>query len=186
MRTSVQRWLLVMVSAIAGVFSGLLSTPSSALFPSDSQAGPSDVEPTTTPEPSDTATEIPSDPTPTKTATKTADPKPTKTKTQAAPSAVAGDMKDGTYTGGSFSAGSYGTVKVKITVSGGQITNVTTPSLPSRDRESQRINDQAGPYLTDQAIGVKSASDIAGVTGATYTTSAFKKSLQDAINKAKK
>lgn len=186
MRTSVQRWLLVMVSAIAGVVSVLMSTPSSALFPSDAQAGPDN---TPAPSTTESATAEPT-PTPAKT---TAAPKPSKTKTakpqatktEASPSAVAGEMKDGSYTGGSFSAGSYGTVKVKITVSGGQITKVETPSLPSRDRESQRINDQAGPYLRDQALAAQSVN-IAGVGGASYTTSAFKKSLQDAINKSKK
>lgn len=187
MRTSVQRWLLVSFSAVAGILAVLLTTPANALFPADKSA---DQEPTptpsatnsTTPEPQASATKS-STPTPSKTKTKTSSPKPTKS--EVAPTAVAGDMKDGSYTGGSFSAGSYGTVKVTITVSGGQITKVETPSLPSRDRESQRINDQAGPYLRDQALQAQSAN-IAGVGGASYTTMAFKKSLQDAINKSKK
>lgn len=187
MRTSVQRWLLVSMSAIAGIFAVLLTTPASALFPSDSTA---EAEPTPTPTASDSSTPEPQatatkSSTPSATKTKTKSPKPQATKTEAAPSAIAGDMKDGAYTGGSFSAGSYGTVKVKITVSGGQITKVETPSLPSRDRESQRINEQAGPYLRDQALQAQS-TNIAGVGGASYTTQAFKKSLQDAINKSKK
>ena len=190
MRTSVQRWLLVLASAFAGIFSVLMTTPSSALFPSDASAGPdSSAGPNSQPTPKATKTSDPSaQPAPTKTQStpkKTKTAKPQATKTEAAPSAVAGDMKDGTYTGGSFSAGSYGTVKVKITVAGGQITKVETPSLPSRDRESQRINDQAGPYLREQALAAQSVN-IAGVGGASYTTSAFKKSLQDAINKSKK
>jgi uncharacterized protein with FMN-binding domain len=141
-------------------------------------------KPTKTKSPAAASTDLATEPAATKTPKASKSPKATKT--EAAPSAVAGNMKDGTFTGGSFSAGSYGKVKVKITVVGGVITKVSTPSLPSNDRESQRINDQAGPWLRGQALGVASASDVAGVSGASYTTSAFKKSLQDAINKAKK
>lgn len=182
MRTSVQRWLLVLMSGIAGVVS-VMTSGGWALATAPAA--------TAEPEPTPSASESDSTPAPTKTATKTAAAKPAATKTkatktQAAPSAVAGDMKDGTFTGGSFAAGSYGNVKVQITVAGGVITKVTTPKLPSNDSESRQINDQAGPWLRGQALGVSSAADIAGVGGASYTTSAFKKSLQDAINKAKK
>lgn len=185
-RTSVQRWLLVLLSGVAGVVSVMTSGGwALATAPTAAAADPEPTDTATEPAPTSTKSATPT----TKATTASAKPKATKTKstkTQAAPSAVAGDMKDGTYTGGSFSAGSYGTVKVQITVAGGQITKVSTPKLPGNDRESQRINDQAGPWLRDQAIGVSSAAEVAGVGGASYTTSAFKKSLQDAINKAKK
>lgn len=186
MRSSLQRWLVVLISGVTSLGSMLLSPMlMSASAGQDETPTPTKTEPvtekTSTPAPKATETKTTS---PSPKETKSSSPKPTKS--EAAPSAVAGAMKDGTFTGGKFSAGSFGTVKVTITVSGGKITKVSTPSLPSRDRESQRINQQAGPYLRDQAIGVKSAADIAGVTGASYTTSAFKKSLQDAINKSKK
>ena len=184
MRSSVQRWLVVLVSGATSLVSMVLAQ---VLAPAANAASNQDTGPSTsaTPTPAATATTPAPKPTqPVPQATKTKRPKPAKS--EPAPTAVAGAMKDGTYSGGSFSAGSFGTVKVTITVAGGQITKVSTPSLPSRDRESQRINQQAGPYLRDQAIGVKSAADIAGVTGASYTTSAFRKSLQDAINKSKK
>lgn len=187
MRSSVQRWLVVLVSGATSLVSMVMAQGLASSATAAPKQDPAPAKSATT-TPSAAATQATKPATkatkPAPQATKTKSPKPTKS--EAAPSAVAGAMKDGTYTGGSFSAGSFGTVKVTITVSGGQITKVSTPSLPGRDRESQRINQQAGPYLRDQAIGVKSASDIAGVTGASYTTSAFRKSLQDAINKSKK
>ena len=184
MRSSVQRWLVVLVSGATSLVSMVMAQ---VLAPAANAAPKQDSVPSKSATPTTSAAASKPAPKPTQPvpqATKTKRPKPAKS--EPAPTAVAGAMKDGSYTGGSFSAGSFGTVKVTITVSGGQITKVSTPSLPSRDRESQRINQQAGPYLRDQAIGVKSAADIAGVTGASYTTSAFRKSLQDAINKSKK
>lgn len=77
----------------------------------------------------------------------------------------------------------YGSVQVQIQVTNGKLTDVGFLRLPDKDGESRQIGQQAAPWLRDQAIKAKGAN-IAGVSGATYTTRAFIKSLQSALAKA--
>ncbi len=135
-------------------------TPSSA---SPSAPAPSSFQPVTeTPAqvaaPSQPQTNAPAPPAPA--------PAPTPAKT--ASRTVTGD----TYTI------PWGDVTAAITVQNGKITDVTMPDVPYSP-PSQYAKD----VLINQAIAAGSAN-IQGVSGATYTSLAFKRSLESAIAKA--
>jgi uncharacterized protein with FMN-binding domain len=90
--------------------------------------------------------------------------------------------KDGTYTG-TVADAFYGNVQVQATIAGGKITTVKFLSYPNDQDNSVRINQQAIPYLQQEAIQAQSAQvDI--VSGATDTSSAFIQSLGAALQKA--
>jgi uncharacterized protein with FMN-binding domain len=76
----------------------------------------------------------------------------------------------------------YGPVKVRITVKGKRITNVTATAPTERPR-SKVINQQALPILRQEVLKAQSAR-IFVVSGATLTSDAYATSLQSAIKKA--
>lgn len=88
-----------------------------------------------------------------------------------------------TATGSTVQYG-YGQLAVRVTVSGGKITDVTVPTLQVADYTSQYIAQQAIPMLKRQVLSAQSAN-IQGVSGATYTSQAYAQSLQSALSKAK-
>jgi uncharacterized protein with FMN-binding domain len=92
-------------------------------------------------------------------------------------------LKDGTYTGTSVVT-QFGDVQVQITVSGGSISDATTPVLTGNEGRSEQINNQAAPILRSELLASQSAK-IASVSGATYTSNAYITSLQAALDKAK-
>ena len=94
-----------------------------------------------------------------------------------------GQYRDGTYTGSSENA-FYGNVQVKVTVSGGKITNIAFLDYPNDRRQSEEINSQALPILKQEAISAQSAQ-VDGVSGATDTSEAFVRSLATALSSAK-
>ena len=75
----------------------------------------------------------------------------------------------------------YGTVQVRATVRDGRLTRITFLDLPYGDPTSQSISDQVAPLLAQQAIDAQSA-DVAGVSGATYTSDGYRQSLQSALD----
>jgi hypothetical protein len=77
----------------------------------------------------------------------------------------------------------WGTVQVEITVEGGQLTDVAAIQLPNGDRRSASISNQVEPMLRSQALSAQSAA-IDGVSGATYTSNAYARSLQAALDTA--
>jgi uncharacterized protein with FMN-binding domain len=77
----------------------------------------------------------------------------------------------------------YGTVQVRITVSGGRIADITALQLPADRRRSTEISQYAGPILRSEAIAAQSAT-IDTVSGATYTSEGYEQSLQSAIDQA--
>jgi len=91
--------------------------------------------------------------------------------------------KDGTYTG-STATNMYEDIQVAVTVSGGKITNVTTPVVNSDSGHSEQINNYAIPQLNQQVISNQNAQ-IDGVSGASYTTQSYTQSLQAALDQAK-
>jgi uncharacterized protein with FMN-binding domain len=91
--------------------------------------------------------------------------------------------KDGTYIGTSVDA-YYGNIQVQVAINGGVITNVSTLQSPDNRRQSVSINNHALPVLQSEVISVQNA-DINAVSGATYTSAAYKQSLAAAISKAK-
>lgn len=90
--------------------------------------------------------------------------------------------KDGTYTGNVADA-FYGNVQVSATISGGKITDVKFLQYPDTHQTSISINQQAIPYLKQEAIQSQSAN-VQIVSGATYTSQAFQQSLQSALAQA--
>jgi uncharacterized protein with FMN-binding domain len=77
----------------------------------------------------------------------------------------------------------YGTVQVRITISGGRISDITALQLPTDRRRSEQISQYAGPILRSEAIAAQSAS-IDTVSGATYTSEGYEQSLQSALDQA--
>ena len=77
---------------------------------------------------------------------------------------------------------SWGTLSVKVTLSGGRITSVTVPSLNDYGNgRSHYIDDYSIPILEQEALQAQSAN-IASVSGASYTSAGFIQSLQEALS----
>lgn len=92
-------------------------------------------------------------------------------------------LRDGTYTGAAANT-RYGPVQVQITVSGGSITDVQVPEYPSSNGRDQQINSRALPTLKDETIQAQSAQ-VDMVSGATYTSTGYRTSLQSALDQAR-
>ncbi|MGI5374086.1 FMN-binding protein [Streptomyces sp. CA-251387] len=88
----------------------------------------------------------------------------------------------GTVTGDAAQT-QYGAVQVRLTVSGGKITQAEAVQAP-KGGQSTNITANAVPKLNQAAVAAQSA-DIDAVSGATYTSNGYKESLQSAIDKAK-
>lgn len=86
-----------------------------------------------------------------------------------------------TLTGGVF-ASRYGNTQVQVTITNGQITSVTALQLPTGGRSGQ-ISQYVEPILSSEALTAQNANiDI--VSGATYTSEAYARSLQSALDQA--
>lgn len=93
------------------------------------------------------------------------------------------DYKNGAYTGGAADA-VYGDIQVRVVIRGKRITDVVFLQYPKDSRASILINQEAMPYLKQEAIQTQSAQ-VDGVSGATDTSAAFIESLSSALDKAK-
>jgi len=89
---------------------------------------------------------------------------------------------DGTFTGQDVSM-RYGDVQVQVTISGGAVTDVTALQLPNGDGHSSRISSIVEPMLRSEALQAQTAS-IDLISGATYTSGAYRQSLQSALDTA--
>ena len=76
----------------------------------------------------------------------------------------------------------FGYVQVKVTAKGKRIVDVKTIKSPDGAQYSVMIAQQSLPLLRKQALAAQSAN-IQGVSGASYTSYGFQKSLQSALNK---
>lgn len=91
--------------------------------------------------------------------------------------------KDGIYAGNVADA-FYGNIQVKAIIAGGKITDVQFLQYPNDRSTSIEINQQAMPFLKQEAIQAQSANvDI--ISGATDSSRAFRESLQSALDQAK-
>jgi uncharacterized protein with FMN-binding domain len=97
------------------------------------------------------------------------------------PSATNG-FKDGVYTGQDVIT-QFGDVQVKVTISGGKITDVQAVQLPFDRPRSAEISQFAGPRLHDEVLQAQSAQ-IDTLSGATYTSDAYAQSVQAALDQA--
>lgn len=118
-------------------------------------------------------------------------PKPTPTSPTSTPPPIIptpppvniGKYKNGSYTGNVVDA-YYGNVQVKAIISGGKITDVQFLDHPQSRSTSVRINSRAMPYLTSEAITIQD-SNVDTVSGASFTSAAFRESLASALSQAK-
>jgi uncharacterized protein with FMN-binding domain len=77
----------------------------------------------------------------------------------------------------------YGPVQVRLTMVGGKITKADAVQAPKGGTSDQKTA-LSVPKLNQEAVTAQSA-DIDAVSGATYTSGGYKKSLQSALDKAK-
>lgn len=78
----------------------------------------------------------------------------------------------------------FGPVQVRITLSGKKITKVDVLQYPSEGARDMEISSAALPELNQEAIAAQSAQ-IDAVSGATFTSDGYTRSLQSALDKAK-
>jgi len=90
--------------------------------------------------------------------------------------------KDGTWTGAAETT-RFGTTQVKVTISGGKITEVSTVQLNQADPRSYQISVDAAPTLRSEVLAKQTAA-VDVVSGATYTSDAYEASLQSALDQA--
>jgi uncharacterized protein with FMN-binding domain len=205
MRKSSTRAAVVIGGTLAGVTTTVAFGAQSALFPNEQAnsaldaliATPSQSAPvnsgSVTPSPSTSQkaqnkknNSTPS-PSPTKTVKKNKNSgnnggtKPTPAATETTPT-QSGPL-DGTFTGSNAKALNFGYVQVQVTVSGGQLTDIQFLAYPKRDGESVDISNRALPQLRQAALNAQSAN-ISNVSGASWTTRAFKASLNAALAEA--
>jgi uncharacterized protein with FMN-binding domain len=76
----------------------------------------------------------------------------------------------------------YGTLSVRVTITGSRITDVKVANLQTIDQYSQQLAVQVIPYLRRQVLSLQTAR-ISGISGATYTSEAYAYSLQSALDK---
>ena len=76
----------------------------------------------------------------------------------------------------------YGIVQVKVTLRGNRILDITPMSLPEGGRSGD-ISQYAAPQLRREALAVQSAN-IDSVSGASYTSAGYARSLQSALDQS--
>jgi uncharacterized protein with FMN-binding domain len=116
-------------------------------------------------------------PTPSASPSGSSSPAATPTPTPSGPT-----YKDGQFTGQDIQT-RYGDVQVKITVSGGRITDIQPVLMPFDRQRSAEISQYAAPLLHDEVLQAQSAQ-IDSLSGATYTSDAYAQSLQAALDQA--
>ncbi len=90
--------------------------------------------------------------------------------------------KDGTFTGDTVDT-QYGPVQVRVTVSGGKITKAEALQQP-KGGQSDQISGNAIPKLNQEAVTAGLDGSIDAISGASYTSAGYGKSLQSALDKA--
>ena len=85
---------------------------------------------------------------------------------------------------GSVAMTQHGPMQVKITLAGQRITKAAVVQQTNDGTESQQIDSFAIPKLTSETVAAQSAR-IDAVSGASYTSSGYIKSLQSALDQAK-
>jgi uncharacterized protein with FMN-binding domain len=81
-------------------------------------------------------------------------------------------------------AGNLGDIQVKVTVSNGKLTSVGMAKMNLHGPQSQQISNSVIPQLERQTLAAN-GGPIQGVSGATYTSQAYARSLQAALDQLK-
>ena len=90
--------------------------------------------------------------------------------------------KSGTFTGNQIDT-PYGTMQVAAVITSGKLSNVKVLQQTDVGGRSGQIDASALPVLKSEALSAHSAN-IDVVSGATYTSQGYAKSLQSALDKA--
>lgn len=96
-------------------------------------------------------------------------------------SAAAASGATGTFTGAT-QTDRWGSLTVTVTLSSGRITDVSYTSTAG-DGKSRQIESRAVPTLKSEVVAANS-TQVATVSGATYTSAKYLTSLQSALDKA--
>jgi uncharacterized protein with FMN-binding domain len=101
------------------------------------------------------------------------------------PDAQATSSPGTTVVDGSTFHNRWGNVQIEATFdSQGTLVDVVALQTPNSRQKSVRINDVAIPRLTAEAVDAQSAS-VDSISGATYTSADYSRSLQSAIDIAR-
>ena len=79
-------------------------------------------------------------------------------------------------------AGNLGDIQVKVTAASGKIASVGMARMNLHGPQSQQISNSVIPQLQQQTLA-SNGGPIQGVSGATYTSQAYARSLQAALDK---
>ncbi|NUU23504.1 MAG: FMN-binding protein [Streptomycetaceae bacterium] len=90
--------------------------------------------------------------------------------------------RTGTFTGDTVNT-RYGPVQVAVTLADGRLTGVQVLQVPSENGRDRSISASAVPELTKEALAAQNAQ-IDTVSGATYTSKGYIRSLQSALDQA--
>ena len=102
----------------------------------------------------------------------------------AAPPAESAGSGTGTAVTGNVIMTGYGPTQVQVTLNAGKIVKVTVLQQTDDGVNSQMIDGRALPLLTNETLTAQSAK-INAVSGASYTSAGYIKSLQSALDKAR-
>jgi uncharacterized protein with FMN-binding domain len=100
----------------------------------------------------------------------------------ASPAARAGGSGPARTATGTVEQYGYGELSVTVTARGNQITGVSVPLLRTAEPYSQQLAQQVIPMLRAEVLAAHGAQ-IHGVSGATYTSIAYVRSIQSALDK---
>ena len=101
-----------------------------------------------------------------------------------APAPVSAGSGTGTAVTGNVIMTGYGPTQVQVTLSAGKIVKVTVLQHTDDGVNSQMIDGRALPLLNNETLTAQSAK-INAVSGASYTSAGYIKSLQSALDKAR-
>jgi uncharacterized protein with FMN-binding domain len=114
--------------------------------------------------------------------TASAPPRPATVSPQPTPAKGRKPAKARTVVGPAVST-KYGTVQVAATVAGRQVRDVSALIMPSGDGRTDSISSQAAPLLRQEALAAQSGN-IDTISGASYTSDGYRRSLQAALDRA--
>lgn len=106
---------------------------------------------------------------------------PTTPTTQLTPTTVRGGAGGARQLDGPVISTQFGDVQVRVILSNGKITDVQPLQMPFDRRRSQEISQAAAPLLHDEVLQAQSAQ-IDLISGATYSSDAYQRSLQAALD----
>ncbi|MFK4084965.1 FMN-binding protein [Kribbella sp. NPDC020789] len=101
----------------------------------------------------------------------------------AASTGVVSTAKSSTVVNGSSALTRYGPVQVQVTMRSGRIVSITTLAAPSAGDRDRAISAFALPILKRETLQAQSAA-IDTVSGATFTSDGYRRSLQAALDAA--